>query len=115
MGKELANNESFQVALKELIDCRLDGRITHLLNPDLPFSSEVRMYAALKTAVMLPVVSKRLKSSVKKGVRSLMKDLSVGVGSGSRAQLLSCSAWTAATTLSMVTGLKQMKWTSDDD
>jgi len=45
-----------------------------------------------------------------------MTDLSVGeVGSASRAQLLSGSTWTAATTSSMVTGSKQVKWTSDDD
>jgi len=47
------------------------------------------MYAALKTAEMQLVVSERLNSSVKKGARTLMTDLSVGVGSGSRAQLLS--------------------------
>jgi len=44
-----------------------------------------------------------------------MTDLSVGVGSGSRAQLLSGSTQTAATTSSMETGSKQVKWTSDDD
>jgi len=44
-----------------------------------------------------------------------MTDLSVGVGSGLRAQLLSGSTRTAATTSSMVTGLKQVKWTSDND
>jgi len=43
-----------------------------------------------------------------------MTDLSVGVGSGSRAQLF-CSTQTAATTSSMETGSKQMKWTSYDD
>jgi len=44
-----------------------------------------------------------------------MTDLSVGVGSGSRAQLLSSSTRTAATTSSIVTDWKQVKWTSDDD
>jgi len=44
-----------------------------------------------------------------------MTDLSVGVGSGSRVQLLSGSTRTAATTSSMVTGSKRVKWTSDGD
>jgi len=44
-----------------------------------------------------------------------MMVLSVGVSSGSRAQLLSGSTRTAATTSSTVTGSKQVKWTSDDD
>jgi len=73
------------------------------------------MYAALKTAGTQPVVSERLNSSVKKGARTSMTDLSVGVGSGSRAQLLSGSTRTAATTSSMVTGSNQVKWTADDD
>jgi len=73
------------------------------------------MYAALKTAGTQPVVSERLNSSVKNGMRTSMTDLSVGVGSGSRAQLLSGSTRTTATTSSMVTGSKQVKWTSDDD
>jgi len=72
------------------------------------------MYTALKTAGTQPVVSERLNSSVKKGARTSMTDLSVGVGSGSRAQLF-CSTQTAATTSSMETGSKQMKWTSYDD
>jgi len=72
------------------------------------------MYAALKTAGTQPVVSERLNSSVKKSVRTSMTDLSVGVGTGSRAQLLSGSTRTAATTSSMETGSKQVKWTSDD-
>jgi len=55
------------------------------------------MYAALKTAGTQPVISERLNSSVKKGARTWMTDLSVGVGSGSRAQLLSGSTRTAAT------------------
>jgi len=38
------------------------------------------MYAALKTAGTQPVVSERLNSSVKKGARTLMTDLSVRVG-----------------------------------
>jgi len=41
-------------------------------------------------------VSERLNSSVKKGARTSMTDLSVGVGSGSRVQLLSGSTRTAA-------------------
>jgi len=73
------------------------------------------MYAALKTAGRQPVVSERLNSSVKKGARTSMTDLSVGVSSGSRAQLLSGSTRTAATTSSMVTGSKQVIWTSEDD
>jgi len=72
------------------------------------------MYDALKMADTQPVVSERLNSSVKKGARTSMTDLSVGVGSGSRAQLLSGITRTAATTSSMVTGSKQVKWTSDD-
>jgi len=67
------------------------------------------MYAALKTAGTQPVESEQLNSSVKKGARTSKMDLSVGVGSGSRAQLLSGSTWTAATTSSMVTGSKQVK------
>jgi len=43
-----------------------------------------------------------------------MTDLSVGVGGGS-CQVLSGRTRTAATTSSMVTGSKQVKWTSDDD
>jgi len=43
------------------------------------------MYAVLKTAGAQPVVSERLNSSVKKGTRTSMTDLSVGVSSGSRA------------------------------
>jgi len=70
------------------------------------------MYAALKTAGTQPVESERLNSSVKKGARTSMTDFSVGVGSGSRAQLLSGSTRTTATTSSMVTGSKQVKWTS---
>jgi len=73
------------------------------------------MYAALKTTGTQPVVSERLNSSVKKDTRTSMTDLSVGVGSGSRAQLLSGSTRTAVTTSPMVTGSKQVKWTSDDD
>jgi len=73
------------------------------------------MYAALKTAGTQPIVSEQLNSSVKKGARTSMTDYSVGVGIGSRAQLLSDSTRTAATTSSMVTGSKQVKWTSDDD
>jgi len=73
------------------------------------------MYAALKTAGTQPVVSERLNISVKKGAKTSMTDLSVGVGSGSKAQLLSGSTRTAATTSSTVTGSKQVKWTSDDD
>jgi len=61
------------------------------------------MYAALKTARTQPVESERLNSSVKKGAKTSMMDLSVWVGSGSRAQLLSGSTRTAATTSSMVT------------
>jgi len=41
--------------------------------------------------------------------------MSVRVCSGSRAQLLSGSTRTTATTTSMVNGSKQVKWTSDDD
>jgi len=44
-----------------------------------------------------------------------MTDLCVGVGSGSRAQLLSGSTRIAMTTLSMVTGSKPVKWTLDDN
>jgi len=73
------------------------------------------MYTALKTAGTQAVVSVRLNSSVKKGARLSMMDLSVGVGSGTRAQLLSGRTWTAATTSLMVAGSKQVKWTSDDD
>jgi len=62
------------------------------------------MYAALKTAGTQPVVSERLNSSVKKGARKSVTDLSVGVGSESRAHLLSGSTRTAATTSSMMTG-----------
>jgi len=38
------------------------------------------MYAALQTAGMQPVEGERLNSSVKKGARTSMLDLSVGVG-----------------------------------
>jgi len=62
------------------------------------------IYAVLKTAGTQPVFSERFNSSVKKGARTSMTDLSVGVGRGSR-----------ATTSSMVTGSKQVKWTWDDD
>jgi len=73
------------------------------------------MCAVLKTAGTQLVVSERLISLVKKCARTSMTDLSVGVGSGSRAQLLSGGTRTAATTPSMVTGSKQVKWTSDVD
>jgi len=73
------------------------------------------MYAALKTAGTQPVVSELLNSTVKKGAKTSMTDLSVGIGSGSKAQLFSGSTWTAATTSSMETGSKQVKWTSGDD
>jgi len=48
-------------------------------------------------------------------MRTSMTDLSAGVGSGSRAQLLSGSTRTAVTTSPMVTGSNQVKWTLDDD
>jgi len=73
------------------------------------------MYTVLKTAGTQPVVSERLNSSVKRGARTSMTDLSVGVGGGSRVQLLSGSTRTTVTTSSMMTDSKQVKWTSDDD
>jgi len=48
----------------------------------------------LKTAGTQPVVSEQLNSSVKKGARTSMTDLCVGVGSRLRAQLLSGSTQT---------------------
>jgi len=46
---------------------------------------------------------------------NIMTGLSVGVDSGSRAQLSSGSTRTAATTSSMMTDSKQVKWTSNAD
>jgi len=73
------------------------------------------MYVVLKTAGTQLVVIERLNSSVKRGARTSMTALSVGVGSGSRAQLLSGCTQAAATTSAVVTGSKQLKWTTDDD